>query len=127
MRTTAAPQIMLTMFLSIHSAIFIDWTPRGKAQQWILLWKVLEPLSQVLHSGRDAGFPRLIVHFDNAAPYRSAVTEHCFQSWQFQHVPQPPDSPDISPCHFFRFSDLKMELKGEEVESMKEVQDRAKE
>jgi hypothetical protein len=49
-----------------------------------------------------------------------------FQSCQFRDAPQPPYSPDISPCDFFLFDDLKTKPKGEELESMEKLQDSVK-
>jgi hypothetical protein len=68
-----------------------------------------------------------MIHFNNAARSRSVVTEKCFQSCQFRHAPQPPDSLDISPCDFFPFGDPKTKLKGEELEGMGELHDRVQE
>jgi hypothetical protein len=67
------------------------------------------------------------MHFNNAVLHRSAATGKCLQSCQFRHAPQPPESRDISPCDFFLFGDLKMKLKGEELESTEELQNRVKE
>jgi hypothetical protein len=41
--------------------------------------------------------------------------------------PQRPDSPDISRFDFFLFGDLKAKLKGEELETMSELQGQAEE
>jgi hypothetical protein len=67
------------------------------------------------------------VHFDNATPHRAAASESCFQRSRFRHAPQPPYSPDISPCDFFLFEDLKTKLKGQEFETMEELQQRVEE
>jgi hypothetical protein len=65
------------------------------------------------------------MHFDNATPHRSARCENCFEACGFRHAPQPPYSPDISPYDFFLFGDLKMKmkLKGEEFETLEELQE----
>jgi histone-lysine N-methyltransferase SETMAR len=121
-RITAAPKTMLTVFSSIHGAIFIDWPAPGETFNNIYFHgKILEPLSQVRHKGHSTSSPRPILHFDNASLHRSAVTENCFSSWQFRHAPQPAYSPDISPCDFFRFGDLKSTLKDEKLKSMEEL------
>jgi hypothetical protein len=67
------------------------------------------------------------VHFDNATPHRSARSENCFEACGFRHAPQPPYSPDISPCDFFLFGDLKMKFKGEEFETLEALQERVEE
>jgi hypothetical protein len=126
--TMAAPKTMLTVFLSIHSAIFIDWLPPWEEfNSGYFCEKRPEPLFQVLLSGCGAGSPRSILHFDNAAPHRSAVIENCFQSCQFRHALQLPYGPDISLSGFFLFGDLKPKLKAEELGSMGELHDVVKE
>jgi hypothetical protein len=113
---------MLTVFLSIHGVIFIDWLPPGeKFNSGYFCKKILEPSSQVLHNGRGTGSPRSRVDFDNGAPHRPAVTENCFQNCHFRHAPQPLYNPDISPSDFLIFGDLKTKLKVEELESMEQL------
>jgi hypothetical protein len=62
------------------------------------------------------------VHFDTAAPHRSAEIEKRFQWCHFRHVLQPLYNSGISPWDFFLFGDLKPKLKDEEFETMEELQ-----
>jgi hypothetical protein len=55
------------------------------------------------------------------------LTEQCFVDSKFRHAPQPPYSPDISPCDFFLFGDLKTKLRGEEFEGVGALQARVEE
>jgi hypothetical protein len=51
----AAPKIMLTVFLSIDSAILINWlTPGEKFNDGYFCEKRLEPLSEILDAARAA-------------------------------------------------------------------------
>jgi hypothetical protein len=114
---------MPTVFLSIDRAIFINWLASGERfSSAYFCQQMCEPLSRILHSGRATGSSRLTVHFDNATPHRSAGTDNCFQNCQFRHAPQPPQSPDISSRDFLLFGDLKTKLKGEEFETMGQLQ-----
>jgi hypothetical protein len=77
--TITAPQTMLTVFLSIDGGILINrLTPREKLNSGHFCKNIFEPCSEILHGGRDAGTPRLIVHLDNATFHRSAATEIAF-------------------------------------------------
>jgi hypothetical protein len=70
--TIAAPKTTLTVFLSIHSAIFINWLPPGeKFNSGYFCEKILELLSQVLRCGLGEDSPRPVLYFDNAPPYQS--------------------------------------------------------
>jgi hypothetical protein len=87
----AALQTMFRVFLRIQDAIFIVWFPPGERfNSGYFCEKILEPLSQVLHSGCAGGSPRPIVHFENTTLHRSPVTENCSKNCQFRH---PPDIP----------------------------------
>jgi hypothetical protein len=124
--TIAASKTMLTVFLSGRGDIFINWLPsRGKFNSNYFFQHVLGPLSQILHSGRNTHSARPIVHFDNATPHQSAATQSFFEVCRFRHAPKSPYNPDISPCHFFLFCDLKAKLRGEEFETLKQLQESA--
>jgi hypothetical protein len=115
MHAIAPKKTMLTVFLSINGAILINWPPLGqKLNSGYSCKKLVETLSEILHSGRAAGPPRPIVNFDNARPHRSAAAENYFQLGEFRHAPQPPYSRGISRCDLFLFGNLKRKLKGEE-------------
>ena len=126
--TIATPKTMLTVFLSVRGAIFTDWLPSGaKFNSTYFCEYILGPLSQILHSQHNPDAARPIVHFDNATPHRSTATEAFFERCRFRHAPQPPYSPDISPCDFFLFGDLKAKLRGEEFETLEQLQERVEE
>jgi hypothetical protein len=126
--TIATPKTILTVVLSVRGVILINRLPPGeKSNRNDFCQHVLEPLAQILHSGRNMHSARPIVDFDNVTPHRSAMTENCFEDYRFPHAPQSPYSPDISPYDFFRFGDLKMKLKGEEFETLDELQEKVEE
>jgi hypothetical protein len=58
---------MLTMLLSIHGAIFINYLPSDENfNNSCFCQMILESLDQILHNGRAAHSPRPKVHFDQA-------------------------------------------------------------
>jgi hypothetical protein len=70
--TMATQKTMLAVFLSVQSAIFINWLPLGaRFNSRYFCQQMLEPLSQILHRERAAGSPRPIMHSDNAARHPS--------------------------------------------------------
>jgi hypothetical protein len=124
----AASKTILTMFLSVRGAIFINRLySASKFDGNSFYQSVLRPLAQILQSGRNTHSPKPIVHFDNATLHRSIATETFFEGCRFRHVPQPPYSHDISPCDFFLFGDLKAKLGGEEFETLEQLQERLEE
>jgi hypothetical protein len=101
--------------------------PREKFNRDYFDQHVFEPLAQIMHSGRNMHSARPIVDFRDATLHRSARTENYFEGCRFRHAPQSPYSPDISPCDFFLFGDLKMKLKGEEFEMFEDLQQKVEE
>jgi hypothetical protein len=124
----ATPKTMLAVVLRINGAILINWlTPREKFNSHYFCEKILEPLSEILHGGRAAESPRPMGYFDNATPRRPTAADIAFQLCRFRHAPQPPCHPDISPSDFCLFDDLKRKFKGEEFDTMEELQTRVDE
>jgi hypothetical protein len=74
-RRIPAPKTVPAVFPRIHGTIFIDWLPPGEKSNSGYFYKIFEQLSEVLHSGSGACSPMPTVHFDNAIPYRSAVSK----------------------------------------------------
>jgi hypothetical protein len=62
------------------------------------------------------------VHFDNATPHPPAALDGHFQLYHTGDAPR--YSQDISPSGNFRFSNLKAKLKGEELETIEELESR---
>jgi hypothetical protein len=121
---------MLTVFSSVRGAVLVNsLPPQAKCNGIYFCQNVLEPLAHVLHSERNTHSGTPMVHFDNATPHRSARCENCFGACGFRHAPQPLYSPDISPCDFFLFGDLKMKMKltGGEFETLEKLQERVEE
>jgi hypothetical protein len=50
------------------------------------------------------------LHVDNAKPHNSKMSIERIEGLGFILVPQPPYSPDLAPCDFFLFGDLKQHL-----------------
>jgi hypothetical protein len=124
----AAQKTRLTVFSSIHGAVLVNEFPPGeKLNGRHFCQQMVDPLYEILHSERATGLPRVIVPFGNAALHRSPGTENCFHSCEFPHRPQPSYHPDINPCDIFLFGDLKAELRGEQLDTMEELQRRVEE
>ncbi len=59
---------------------------------------------------KKIGLRGLILHDDNAKPHRVLITNGLLAE---NHIhPNPPYSPDLSPCDFFLFTKLKNQLRG---------------
>lgn len=65
--------------------------------------------------------PRLLFHHDNAPAHTSAVATAKLVELHYELLPHPPYSPDLAPCDFFLFPNLKRSLAGQKYGSNEEV------
>ena len=58
-------------------------------------------------------------------PTHASHLVHCFlEKHQITQVTQPPYSPDLTPCNFWLFPELKSPLKGEKFQTVDEIQEK---
>ena len=67
------------------------------------------------------GLGGLFLHQDNASAHTAATTVDFLNESEVQLLPYPPYSPDLSPCDFFLFPELKRQLNGILFESAEEA------
>ena len=66
--------------------------------------------------------PRILdFHHDNAPAHTSAVATAELVEFGYELPPHPPYSPDLAPCDFFLFPNLKKSLAGQKFESNEEI------
>ena len=64
---------------------------------------------------------KVLFHHDNAPAHTSAVATAKLVELSYELLPHPPYSPDLAPCDFFLFPNLKKSLAGQKFESNEEV------
>ena len=62
-----------------------------------------------------------LFHHDNAPVHTSAVATAKLLELGYELLPHPPYSPDLAPCDFFLFPNLKKSLAGQKFQSNEEV------
>ena len=87
--------------------------------------RVFEPIIrevwQVLRLRRRAQWQqnhRIHLHMDNAPAHRGRDVRRALLEMEWQQIPHPPYSPDLSPCDFFLFPYLKRKLRGREYPNL---------
>jgi transposase len=63
-----------------------------------------------------------MLHHDNAPRHTAVSINECLAEKRIPVVPQPPYSPDLSPCDFCLFSRLKNHLKGRHFGTLDSIQ-----
>ncbi len=68
-----------------------------------------------------SGVKRIILHHDNARPHKASLTAEYLDQMGVELLPHPPYSPDLSPCDFWLFKNLKKHLRGQKFASEEEL------
>jgi len=98
--------------------IYIDYLEKGKTVTGLyyaeLLGRFAAELQKILpHLGKK----KVLFHHDNAPAHTSALAKAKLVALGYELLPHPPYSPDLAPCDFFLFPNLKMSLVGQKFAS----------
>ena len=66
---------------------------------------------------------KIILLHDNASPHTANLMRDKHQNFGWETLQHPPYSPDLSPCDFHSFGDLKKDIHGCQFHSDEEVQE----
>ena len=78
-------------------------------------------MPRVIRVRPDIG-DKWMLHHDNARCHTAISIGEFLTSKDIAVVPQPPNSPDLSPCDFFLFPKLKHVLKGHHFGTLESIQ-----
>jgi histone-lysine N-methyltransferase SETMAR len=118
----SAGKIMCTIFYDAEGEILIDYLPRkvtitGKYYADLVLR--LRQSIREKRRGKLSAIP-LLLH-DNASAHTSRITKAALRDCGFEEMPHPPYSPDLAPCDFHLFPNLKKYLRGTRYEDDEEL------
>ncbi|KAL4105171.1 hypothetical protein QTP88_020443 [Uroleucon formosanum] len=121
----SAGKIMLTVFWDGNQVYLTDYFEKGtsvnSAQYIESLKKLRRPVCRIRGSTDT-----ILLHHDNARPHTLNATSTALKQWKFEVLQHPPYSPDLAPCDFHFFPDLKRDLKGTHFTSDEEVKEAVK-
>ena len=97
----------------------------------VVFWGVLE-LNQTMNSERyrdfleehvsnwevEKGIKRPVILHDNARPHKSNLIQQLFSKKGWSLLPHPPYPPDMHPCDFNCFGQLKLRLRGNRYDDL---------
>ncbi len=114
---------MLILFFDCKGIIWIHFVQKGtvNSEEYI---QSLRGMREALHKKRptlwhDRNF---ILLQDNAGPHKSDETMAYFESVDMQLWDHPTYSPDLSPCDYFAFPEMKKTLRGHHFETLEDLQ-----
>jgi len=105
---------MLIAFFDIDGLVHHEYVPRGQTVNEELYKTVLQRLRNTVRRHRPEKWrpSNWILHHDNAPAHRTVTTNKFLAKHNIPSLPHPPYSPDLAPCEFFLFPQLKKTTKG---------------
>ncbi len=116
-------KVMATVFFDWQGEIHCEFLPPKttiKAETYI---KTLASLKENIRRKRpqlwkDRNF---ILHHDNASPHTAQPTVKKLQEWGVEVMEHPAYSPDLAPCDFALFPQLKAKMRGQKFENVDQL------
>lgn len=120
---TTAGKVMATVFWDSKGIILIDYLQKGKTITGEYYATLLDQLmAKIAEIRPHLQRKKILFHHDNAPAHSSMKAMAKLNELNFQLLPHPPYSPDLAPCDFYLFPNLKRYLRGKRFASNDEVQ-----
>ena len=114
---------MLIVFYDHRGIVHREFVPEGQTVNQHFYLDVLRRLREDVRRKRPelwASGDWHLLH-DNAPPHVAAKVQQFITSTNMNIIQHPPYSPDLSPCDYFLFPRMKIDLKGKRFESIDDV------
>lgn len=113
---------MLICFFDSQGIVHKEFVPPGQSVNQTFYREVLERLRKRVARVRPGIARTWMLHHDNAPCHTAVSINEFLTEKSIPVVPQPPYSPDLSPCDFFLFPRLKNHLKGRHFGTLDNIQ-----
>lgn len=118
----SAGKVMATIFWDAHGIILIDYLEKGRTITSQYYCALLDKFDAALKEKRPhLQRKKILFHHDNAPAHSSLLTTEKLIKLRYELLPHPPYSPDLAPCDFFLFPNLKKSMAGKRYRSNEEV------
>jgi hypothetical protein len=115
---------MLIAFFDIDGLVHHEYVPRGQTVNKEFYKTVLQHLHDAVHRHRPEKWcsSNWILHHCNAPAHRAVTTNEFLAKHNLSLLPHPPYSPDLAPCNFFLFPQLKKTMKGRRSDYVEKIE-----
>jgi len=113
---------MLIAFFDIDGVVHHEYVPRGQTVNKEFHKTVQQRLRNALrrHHPEKWRSSNRILHHGNAPAHRAVATNEFLAKHDLSSLP--PHSPDLAPCDFFLFPQLKKTMKGRRFDYVEEIE-----
>ena len=115
---------MLIAFFDIDGLVHYEFVPTGQTVYKEFYKTVLQLLRDTVRRHRPEKWRSCnwILHHDNAPAHKAVTTNEFLAKHNIPPLPQPPYSPDLAPCDFFLFPQLKKTMRGRRFDYVEDIQ-----
>ncbi|XP_026811283.1 histone-lysine N-methyltransferase SETMAR-like [Rhopalosiphum maidis] len=113
---------MLICFFDSHGIVHKEFVPQGQTVNQHFYKEVLEKLRKRVIRVRPNIKNTWVLHHDNAPCHTAISISQFLATKNIPVAPQPPYSPNLSPCDFFLFPRIKIHLKGRHFGTLENIQ-----
>lgn len=119
-----AGKVMATVFWDARGVIHIDYLPKKTTITGKYYASILDDFNEALKEKRPhLARKKVLFHQDNARVHTCPPPMAKFHEFKYELLPHPAYSPDLAPCDYFLFPNLKKWLGGKRFTSRDEVID----
>jgi histone-lysine N-methyltransferase SETMAR len=118
----SAGKVMATVFWDARGIIYIDYLPPKTTITGEYYAGVLDRFNDALVKKRPhLQRKKVLFHQDNARVHTSPAPMARFHQYRYELLPHAPYSPDLAPCDYFLFPNMKKWLGGKRFEDREEL------
>jgi len=118
----SAGKIMATVFWDSHGVVLIDFLEHGRTITGAYYANLLDQLNKAIQAKRPhLAKKKVLFHHDNAPAHASHIVAAKLHELHYEVLPHAPYSPDLAPCDYYLFPNLKKWLGGRRFTSNEEV------
>ena len=122
MQKSLSTKVMALVFYDGQGVIHIEYLNPGETVTASRYVTALNNLRKAIRQKRRGKLARgVLFHHDNAPAHRSRQCVSALSDHGFEILPHPPYSPDLSPCDFHLFPQIKRQLKGRRFKDVNEL------
>lgn len=119
---SAAGKVMATVFWDSHGIIYIEYLNKEQTMTAANYSDLLDRFNVAFTKKRpDLCNEKIIFHHDNTSAHASSIVAAKLHDLGYELLPHPPYSPDLAPCDFFLFPNMKKKLAGIKLKTNDEV------
>ncbi|UYV70168.1 hypothetical protein LAZ67_7002057 [Cordylochernes scorpioides] len=121
-------KVFLTVFFDCRGVVHHEFLPQGRTVNKEYYLQVMRNLREAIRQKRPDLWKNKnwLLHHDNAPAHTSLLVREFLAKTNTLMMPQPPYSPDLSPCDFFLFPKLKRPMKGRRYATLDEIKTASK-